>query len=176
MKHPRFVLFCVLFVALILVDQWSKYWIRINLVESASFGGKPWPGVFEITHTTNRGIAFGLFQGLGVWLAPVAFAIAAGAAYYSYRHPKEHWLTHGAMGLLASGAIGNVYDRIRYGKVTDMFHLRIIDFPVFNVADSCITIATLILILTWMREPKHSAKVPATETPDPEPEYPAERA
>ena len=56
------------------------------------------------------------------------------------------------MGLLASGALGNLYDRVVNGRVTDMFYARIIDFPVFNVADSCITVATVLLILIWWKE------------------------
>ena len=56
------------------------------------------------------------------------------------------------MGLLASGAIGNLYDRIVNGRVTDMFYFRSINFPVFNVADSCITVATILLILMWFSE------------------------
>ena len=56
------------------------------------------------------------------------------------------------MGLLAAGALGNLYDRLVFGKVRDMFETRFVEFPVFNWADSCITVATAILILVWSKE------------------------
>jgi len=59
---------------------------------------------------------------------------------------------HAAMALLAAGALGNLYDRVKYGYVRDMFAARFVSFPVFNWADTCITIATAILILVWTKE------------------------
>jgi signal peptidase II len=56
------------------------------------------------------------------------------------------------MGLLAAGALGNLFDRVAFGKVTDMFYFRAINFPVFNVADACITIAAGLLIYLWTVE------------------------
>jgi signal peptidase II len=64
------------------------------------------------------------------------------------------------MALLCAGAIGNLIDRLALGRVTDMFWLRFIDFPVFNVADVCITIAGVLLGLSvvaelFQRHPHH---------------------
>ena len=134
------------------VDQMVKGWVRGAIPPHGSIRGLPIPGVFEITLQYNEGIAFGFFAGKGILLSPVAIVIACGATWYSFKHPKESWLTHIAMGLLASGAIGNLYDRIVNGRVTDMFYFRSINFPVFNVADSCITVATILLILMWFSE------------------------
>lgn len=139
-------------VAMLALDQAVKAWVRGAIPQRGSIGGLPIPGFFELTLTYNEGIAFGLFQGAAVFMTPIAIAIAFGAAWYSYRHPKEPAITHVAMGLLASGALGNLYDRLVYRKVTDMFWFRAINFPVFNVADAAICIATGLLILTWWRE------------------------
>ena len=131
------------------------------------FGGKPWPGIFELTLTYNQGIAFGMFDGHGKFLSPIAIIIAAGATWYSLKHPDESWPSHLAMGLIGAGSIGNLIDRVWLGKVTDMFWFRLINFPVFNVADSCITVAVCILIIIWWREAlKDKAQVPPTSTVD----------
>ena len=95
----------------------------------------------------------------------MAIAIAAGATWYSAKHTHEGPLSHVAMGLLASGALGNLYDRIVFGKVTDMFWFRAINFPVFNVADACITIATILLIFTWWRDAARESAKPVAAAP-----------
>ena len=173
MNHVR--TFWAVFLGTLALDQFTKWWVRVNLAETESLG-LPWPRVFEIKLVYNEGIAFGMFQGYGVLLAPIAIAIAVVAARFSYRHPQESRWVHAAMGLLASGAIGNLYDRIALGKVTDMFWLRLgnvtggrmSDFPVFNVADICITCAAVLLIVKWAFEAKPKPPAPAPkETPAP---------
>lgn len=150
-KHPVWVFFVVLIATLIL-DQLVKGWARNAMPEGGSFHGLPWPGVFEFKLTYNQGVAFGFLQGFGKLLTPIAVIIAAGAGWYAWKHPEEGLLTQFAMGLLASGALGNLYDRLFHDRVTDMFYARFIDFPVFNVADSCITVATVLLIIIWWKE------------------------
>ena len=137
-----------------------------------SVGGAPWPGVFEFTLTYNQGIAFGMFQGSGVYLTPIAIGIAIGAGIYSFKHPHEGTWTHVAMGLMASGALGNLYDRLAMGKVTDMFWFRLINFPVFNIADSCITIATLMLMVAWLRPAEKPTATKSVEPPEELPDSP----
>jgi len=144
------LLFWTVLVLLLVLDQLVKAWTRQHIVLEGSWEGRPWPGVFELTNVQNEGIAFGLLQGMGPLLAPVAVAMALLAGFYSYRHPEESWLTHLAMALLAAGALGNLYDRMVLGKVTDMFSFRLIHFPVFNVADACITIAACLMMLSWI--------------------------
>lgn len=148
----RFGLFLSVLVGTLVLDQAVKAWVRHTIPPHGSIHGLPIPGIFEITLTYNEGIAFGLFQGAAVFMTPIAVAIAAAAGWYSLNHPKEGAMTHVAMGLLASGALGNLYDRLFHRRVTDMFWIRAIDFPVFNVADACITVATVLLILGWWRD------------------------
>jgi signal peptidase II len=85
-------------------------------------------------------------------MAPVAVLIAIIALFYSRRNPHEGPWTHVAMGLLAAGALGNLYDRLALGHVTDMIYIAAINFPVFNVADACITVAACMLLITWSRD------------------------
>lgn len=138
-----------LFLGLLAVDQAVKEWARATLVVGQSLG-VPWPGVFEITLTFNRGAAFGLFQGYGHYLTPIAVLITVWALWFSWRHREEPPMLHVAMALLAAGAVGNKIDRLFHQEVTDMFWFRLIDFPVFNVADACITVACALLAVFWL--------------------------
>ncbi|MFN3683118.1 MAG: signal peptidase II [Fimbriimonadaceae bacterium] len=142
---PHRALFLGTVLASVAVDQAVKFWVRSALIPAESLH-LPWPGVFEITLAYNRGVAFGMLQGFGVYLFPIALAICVGAFVYSERHPHEPRASHLALALVAGGAIGNLIDRVALGKVTDMFWFRLIDFPVFNVADSCITVGTILLL------------------------------
>ena len=102
------------------------------------------PNVLDFTLVYNQGIAFGMLQGLGVWLAPVALAMT-GFAYWLYtkRQPNDKMQALVAI-LVAGGAIGNVIDRLAMGRVTDFINIKII--PVFNFADASISIGVLTLV------------------------------
>ncbi len=139
-------------VALVALDQGVKAWSRAKAdgVEGYVFNAL-WPGIFELKLAYNRGIAFGMFQGGGVFFAPVALIIAGAAAWYAMKTPTNQKLAHFTLGMLAAGAIGNLIDRIWLGKVTDMFWFRLINFPVFNVADACITVSAVLLAILSIR-------------------------
>lgn len=145
------------------IDQIVKELVRQNFVEHQSH--PVIPNVFELTLTYNRGIAFGQFQGFGVSLAPVAVLIAGYGCYQVFKHPTQSPWPSIAWGLLSAGALGNLVDRLVFQQVTDMFWIRAIDFPVFNVADICITVAASMMILGWLQEALHQRKTgePSTE-------------
>lgn len=147
----RRMIFWIVFVLALILDQVVKWHAR-TVLDAEHHTIVLIPKVLNYTLIYNEGIAFGFLQRAGLILAPVAIIIAGLSAAYSYRHPRETPITHVAMGLLASGALGNLYDRVFLHHVTDMFEIRLFDFPVFNIADSCITIAATILILKWARE------------------------
>jgi signal peptidase II len=136
---------------MLVVDMWIKRWCETHMAVG-QFIAWPWPGVLELRMTHNEGIAFGLAQGKGNFFTPIALAISVGAAWYSMKHPKQSPWFHTSMALLAAGALGNLYDRVTLGYVRDMFATRFIQFPVFNWADACITVATIVLILVWTKE------------------------
>jgi signal peptidase II len=157
----RAITFWIVMLGFIVLDQLVKLWARHSLGNFQSLP-YPWVNVFEIKLTFNEGIAFGFFQGKGVLLAPIAVIIAGATIYHVIRHPEEsRWNTFG-FGLLAAGAIGNLIDRLAFQRVTDLFWFRLIDFPVFNVADSCISVATVMLIIGWWID--SSQRKPESET------------
>jgi signal peptidase II len=169
-------LFWVVIVVCLIMDQVIKAWVRENLLLGQSWRGGPWHGVFEITLSYNKGIAFGMMQGSQLLMTPIALFIAGMAVRAVYKNRDEtRWSTF-ALALLVSGAIGNLIDRlVNKNGVTDMFLVRLAnisggrlnDFPVFNLADSCITIAMIMLLITWSKnnEPKEVAVLEKNITP-----------
>lgn len=154
-------------------DQAIKAWARMAADGTEGNTFFPlWPGVFEFTLKYNEGVAFGMLSGFGKALWPIAVIITAACAYMNYKQDKEPMSIHVGLGLVASGAVGNLIDRLWLGKVTDMFHFRLIDFPVFNWADSCITVGAGLLILVWGMQSMHS-KSPAPVNHESDPPLPS---
>lgn len=136
-------------VTLLIFDQVTKWLVRQNLAEGEFV--TVIPHIFDLTLVYNRGIAFGLFQGAGVLLSPLAALITVFAGIGYLRSKPQETLFRAGMVLLASGAVGNLIDRIiDGGKVTDFIDIRVIH--VFNVADACITVAAILLIIHWVLE------------------------
>ncbi|MGI8924348.1 MAG: signal peptidase II [Fimbriimonadales bacterium] len=141
--------FFIWFVALLIFDQLTKWLVRKNLAEGEFVTVIPY--IFDLTLVYNRGIAFGLFQGAGVLLSPLAALVAVFAGIGYLRSKPQEKLFRVGMVLLAAGALGNLVDRVfGGGKVTDFIDIKIIH--VFNVADACITIAATLLIIHWVLE------------------------
>ena len=101
------------------------------------------PGALHITLVFNKGIAFGLFGKAATFVIPASMlTIALIGSYALGSHKGGHpaWIS---CGLILGGAIGNLYDRLRYGHVIDFLDFRV--WPVFNIADSAITIGAVLL-------------------------------
>jgi signal peptidase II len=136
----------------LLLDQLTKWYIRhtFGLYESVTVIDS----IFYITHVRNAGGAFGIFnQGARAWRLPfflVVSCIAVGVllAFVRRIQPGQRWLLV-ALGAILGGALGNLVDRMISGQVTDFldFHWRGYYWPAFNVADSCITIGMVILLV-----------------------------
>jgi len=109
--------------------------------------------VVRLTLVHNSGTAFGLFPGNR--LPFIAFSVVAvGVILLMFRRLAERSAVHVAsMGLLLGGAVGNLHDRIRFGEVTDFIQVGVAGhyWPVFNVADSAITVGVALLVLSLMR-------------------------
>lgn len=107
------------------------------------------PGFFSLQFVYNPGAAFGMLANQR-WFFVLVTLVAVGAMlnYLRQGQPK-HWVATLALGLLLGGAIGNLIDRLRFGKVVDflLFYWRDYYFPNFNVADICITVGVGLLIL-----------------------------
>ena len=100
-----------------------------------------------IANVHNSGAAFGLFPpGAPIFLV-ASILVAIGLVVYVVRSPNNLW-TDIALGLILGGTLGNGYDRIMFGTVTDFINFHF--FPVFNVADSAITVGVLALVAGYV--------------------------
>ena len=107
--------------------------------------------VVSITNVRNSGAAFGFAPaGAGLFLV-ASVAVAIGLLIYVARNPGSTW-NDAALGLIMGGTVGNGYDRIFYGTVTDFINVHF--WPVFNVADSAISIGVVALLAGYaLRRP-----------------------
>jgi signal peptidase II len=124
------------------------------------------PGWAGFRASMNPGIVWGLFQGI-----PEVFTVLAAVAvplllllYWRTRDPGRLFTI--SLGLILAGALGNLYDRLVYGRVRDFIDVYVINYPIFNVADSwiCIGVTLLAWHLTFSDKP-----VAAVATPPPGP-------
>jgi signal peptidase II len=154
----QYIFLFILAGAIIALDQWSKSLVRANLDLGEMWS--PWELIapyFRIVHWKNTGVAFGMFQNLGQYFKYLPIIVAAAIIYYFPRVPEEDWPLRVAMGMQLAGAFGNWIDRITIGYVVDFISVG--GFPVFNVADSSITIGVGILLLgMYLQERKEKKR------------------
>jgi len=134
--------------SVLLVDRLTKAWVRHHFMLGESRRITPW---FYLTFVQNTGTAFGLFQGNNKALLILGAVILA-ALLYGARGLVERGGFWGALGvaLVLGGAVGNIMDRMHYGQVIDFLDFRV--WPVFNIADSAISVGTISMILGLMRK------------------------
>ena len=147
------LIFAILAVAVVIVDQVSKYFVSVNLPEV----GDTFPVIKDVLHLTrvnNEGAAFGILSSHR-WVFMVLSVVAIigltvwAAVFISKRDNK--WMMTAAA-FVVGGGIGNMIDRIRIGYVIDFIDCRFINFYVFNVADSFVTIGCILLIISLIIE------------------------
>lgn len=137
----------LLAIAAVLLDQWTKWLVMTRMVELQEI--PLIPGFFSLQFVYNPGAAFGMLANQQWFFILVGLGAVGGMLYY-LRHPEaQHWRARLSLGLLMGGAIGNLIDRIREGKVVDflLFYWKDYYFPNFNVADICITVGVGLLVL-----------------------------
>lgn len=137
------------------MDQVAKAMVRSAMVEHQS--ARFVPHLLNLTYVRNEGAAFGLFPGRQpVFMATSLMVLFVIAAFWRRTHPTQ-WPVVIALGLVTSGAVGNLIDRSLLGYVTDFFEFSFVEFPVFNVADSCIVVGVGILMVWILFGPEDDA-------------------
>jgi len=137
---------------IIVVDQITKAIVRANIPFGGQWMPLPWLApYFRFVHWENTGAAFGMFQGGGWIFRILAAIVAVFIIIYFPQIPKEEKLMRVAIAMQLGGAIGNLIDRLVFGPVTDFISVG--RFPVFNIADSSITVGVgLLLLALWLAE------------------------
>lgn len=127
----------------VVVDQMTKRLVDANLAVGESWPEASWP--LRLLHVKNTGAAFSLLQNQTSFLT-IMSVVGLGAIllYFRFR-PSDHPLLRTALALQLGGAMGNLVDRARYGQVTDF--LKIPNWPVFNLADSAITVGVITVVV-----------------------------
>lgn len=144
MKKNR--LFWLVAIIGFLFDQATKLIVVESFVEIGQTIAL-WEDVFHLTYVINRGAAFSLFAENGYWLRWLSLAVTLGLIIYAWWSPRLPKLEQLGYGFVLAGAAGNGLDRFLFGYVVDFLDFRLIQFPVFNLADICINIGIVCLIL-----------------------------
>ena len=122
------------------LDQISKFFIRTNMTPGQSI---PEEGFFRITYATNVGGAFGIFANQAFLITLTAIVGIAAILIYTRYPPFNRLLLRIALGLLLGGAVGNLIDRLSFGRVVDFIDVGA--WPVFNLADSAIVVGIILI-------------------------------
>lgn len=136
----------ILAIALVLIDQLSKYWVRTNLISKDVVIIND---VLRLQYHTNTGAVWGILTGKTLFLSIFTAVLLLLILFFYFKIPKDK--KYSALKLtvvfIAAGAVGNLIDRICLGYVTDFIYFELINFPLFNFADSCLTVSSIVLFI-----------------------------
>ncbi|MCL1879032.1 MAG: signal peptidase II [Actinomycetia bacterium] len=148
---------CCLVIATIVVvaDRITKHLAELHLTT----GPEPFiPGFLDFHLAYNTGAAWGVMAGARVYFVIVAVVVLAAALVYLLIQRRHQPLLAVALGFFVGGCVGNLIDRVQTGAVTDFIHTLFIEFPIFNLADSSLTISVallmLLLLLSFVKRPE----------------------
>jgi signal peptidase II len=145
-------LLAALAVVIVALDRWTKFWASRTLPF-----GQPIQVVgdyLRLTYTRNSGVAFGIGQGTGFPYYVFSLVAIVAIVWMFLRGRAGHDPVRGtALTFILSGAVGNLVDRVASGEVVDFIEVGIPTWhwPIFNVADSAVTVGVLLFALTWSR-------------------------
>ena len=139
-------------LVIIIIDQFTKWLVvvnmeigeRITIIE----------GFFQLTSHRNSGAAWGILQGQMMFFYIITVIVIIGIIYYMQKYARNNKLLAVALGLILGGAIGNFIDRLLRQEVVDFADFTIFNynFPIFNVADSALTIGVILVIIATIIE------------------------
>lgn len=136
------MIFALAFLVFVL-DRITKI-MALNLL-SGGVSIKVLPGIFHLTLVFNNGTAFGLLRGRNTFFILISTLIICAILLYILKNRAKDITLSLAAGLILGGALGNLFDRINFASVIDFIDFRV--WPVFNVADSCVTAG--IFLVAW---------------------------
>lgn len=140
-----------LIIALLLgLDQYTKY-----LATAMLKGNAPWvliDGVLELQYLENRGSAFGMLQNQKFFILFVGIIFLMVILFFLFRLPgkRKFVKVHLLLSVVIAGGVGNMIDRFRFDYVVDFISFVLINYPIFNVADIYIVVATIGLFILFM--------------------------
>ena len=151
-KHKRnFIIFdFIMIIILIAIDQYTKHLAVLHLKDKPAYSIVD--GIFELNYLENRGAAFGMLQNQKGFFILISCIVLMAICYILFKMPEEkkYNIMHFLLVLIASGAVGNMIDRIRLEYVVDFFYFVLINFPIFNMADIYVSVACVLLAIVML--------------------------
>lgn len=147
------ILICILSVAvLVTIDQLTKMWACIRLENQPSIPIIGTALEFCYLPNGNTGAAFGMLEGHQMLFLVIAIIISVVLLFIIYNMPsdKKYRILTILLTCIIAGGIGNMIDRFRLNYVIDFIYIRIINFPIFNVADMYVSVATTLLVILFL--------------------------
>jgi len=153
----KYILTTIITLSAIILDQLTKYLVRVDIPLYSSVDVFPF---FNLTHLRNTGVAFGMLQNLPqyfkypFYIMVFVIALVVLISIIKNTQEKNRSMIVG-LSLILAGAIGNSIDRFRLGYVTDFLNFHwfndpSLNWPPFNIADSCITIGAILVVVTGL--------------------------
>ena len=163
----KYLLFSIVAAISLALDQWTKVLARTHLKPRGSFNPKVVvEGFFDLRYAENPGVAFSMLQNMpGGVLSLVAMAAFVLVVLHLRKHvPVEATTQHVALGMVGGGALGNLLDRLIYGKVTDFivwkYHQK--EWPAFNIADAALCVGVVLIAIDAFRHRRDPPAEPST--------------
>lgn len=145
MKHTKKHISCMIMIVFIIAfDQITKYFASLKLADGSV--AKFIPGVVQFKYAENTGMAFSMLSGARWVFIALTVVVCVGVFYYLFSNRcKSLWL-YWSLGVILSGGIGNLIDRIRFGYVVDFIEPTFVNFAIFNIADCAVTCGAVVLV------------------------------
>ena len=146
-RYIHYLTAAITAILLVLLDQITKYLAVIHLKDQPPY--VILQNIFQLEYLENRGAAFGLFQNKRIFFYLSVILISVIVVWFYSRVPmdRKYMPLRICAVLLIAGAYGNFIDRVRLNYVIDFFYFKLIDFPIFNVADIYVTVSEFLIIL-----------------------------
>ena len=145
MKRAKQVLYLVISLLVVIADQGLKNYIVTNF----KIGDEHTviPGILSFTYLQNDGAAGNIFSGQMILFYLISIAAIAVVFYYLFNPKYKNWLFDTGLALVLGGIIGNFIDRLHLKYVIDMLQLDFVQFNIFNIADSAITVGIVLVFI-----------------------------
>jgi lipoprotein signal peptidase len=140
------LIYWLLCAILVIGDQGLKYYVTSNIAPMSVH--EFIPGILSITHITNTGAAWSMLEGKMMFFYLITIIAVVVLVYLFIKAAKTEYMYRFALIFLLAGTIGNAIDRFTRHFVVDMFNLDFMNFPIFNLADTYITIGVILIIVS----------------------------
>ncbi|VDG23408.1 signal peptidase II [Lactiplantibacillus mudanjiangensis] len=142
-------IYWILMFGLVIIDQVIKAAIVSHLTLGAT--QTVVPGLLSLTNLHNNGAAWSILEGK-MWFFYLISIVALGVMVYLLWRLRQRRLYEFGIIFMIAGTLGNFIDRVRIGYVVDMFQLDFINFPIFNFADTCLTVGVILVLIAVLRD------------------------